>query len=447
MKSEKQYIDLYQAQRQLICDGSAAVMNAVRNRAMQTFAERGFPTLKDERYRYTDMAAAFAPDYGLNLGRVNIPVNPREVFRCDVPNLSTDLAYVVGDKPLFEKDIPYVASLRQACIDRPDLVAKYYNQSAALSPSLSERGLGGEAFLNTAFAQDGLFVYVPRGERMEHPLQVVNILRSPVNMMVNRRVLIVLEEGAEATLLMCDHAMDRVDFLTTQVIEVFCADRSRLDLYELEDTHTSCHRFSNLCMTVGSDCTVAHNSITLSGGLTRNTADVILRGERSEVTMNGCVVAAGQQHVDNNTLIDHQAPHCTSHELYKCVADDEAVSAFAGRILVRQEAQKTTSKETNNNLCAADTARIYTQPMLEIYADDVQCSHGSTVGVLDQQALFYMQQRGVSEAEARLLLKNAFVGQVIDQVRLEPLRDRLRHLVDKRFRGELNKCTGCALCK
>ncbi len=421
MKSEKQYIDLYQAQRQLICDGSAAVMNAVRDRAMQTFAERGFPTLKDERYRYTDIAAAFAPDYGLNLGRVNIPVNPREVFRCDVPNLSTDLAYVVGDKPLFEKDIPYVASLRQACIDRPDLVAKYYNQSAALSPSLSERGLRGEAFLNTAFAQDGLFVYVPRGERMEHPLQVVNILRSPVNMMVNRRVLIVLEEGAEATLLMCDHAMDRVDFLTTQVIEVFCADRSRLDLYELEETHTSCHRFSNLCMTLGSDCTVAHNSITLSGGLTRNTADVILRGERSEVTMNGCVVAAGQQHV--------------------------AVSAFAGRILVRQEAQKTTSKETNNNLCAADTARVYTQPMLEIYADDVQCSHGSTVGVLDQQALFYMQQRGVSEAEARLLLKNAFVGQVIDQVRLEPLRDRLRHLVDKRFRGELNKCTGCALCK
>ena len=442
-----QYIDLYASQRELICSGSAPVMNAVRDAAMQQFAAQGFPTLKEERYRYTDVAAAFAPDYGLNLSRVRIPVNPREVFRCDVPNLSTDLVYLVNDQPLLEKPIPYVSSLRQACIDHPDLVAKYYNKCASVTPSLSERGPGGEVLLNTAFAQDGLFVHVPRGERMNHPLQVINILRSPVDMMVNRRVLIVLEEGAEATLLLCDHAMDTVSFLTTQVIEVFCADRSRLDLYELEETHTSCRRFSNLQMTVGSDCVVSHNSITLYNGLTRNTADVALTGERSEITMNGCVVADKNQHVDNNTLIDHIAPSCTSRELYKCVADDEAVSAFAGRILVRKDAQKTSSKETNNNLCATDTARIYTQPMLEIYADDVQCSHGSTVGVLDQQALFYMQQRGIAEAEARLLLKNAFVGQVIEQVRLQPLRDRLHHLIDKRFRGELNKCTGCALCE
>lgn len=447
MNSERQYIDLYQQQCELLCRHSAPVMNTVRDAAMQQFAERGFPSLKDERYRYTDVAQAFAPDYGLNLSRVNIPVNPREVFRCDVPNLSTHMAYVVNDEPLFDKPIPYVSSLRQACLEQPDLVAKYYNQSAALSPSLWERGSGGEAFLNTAFAQDGLFVYVPRNERMERPLQVINILRSGVDMMVNRRVLIVLEEGAEATILLCDHAMDRVSFLTTQVIEVFCADRSRLDLYELEETHTQCRRFSNLQMQVGSDCVVSHNNITLYNGLTRNTADVTLLGPRSEVTLNGCVVADKNQHVDNNTLIDHQALSCTSHELYKCVADDTAVSAFAGRILVRKDAQKTSSKETNNNLCVTDTARVYTQPMLEIYADDVQCSHGSTVGVLDETALFYMQQRGIPADEARLLLKNAFVGQVISQIRLEPLRERLHYLVDKRFRGELNKCTGCALCK
>ena len=434
-----QYIDLFTQQRDLICRHSAPVMNAERDAAMEAFALQGFPTLKDERYRYTDVAAAFAPDYGVNLARVQFPVNPREVFRCDVPNLSTHLAYVVNDQPVFERPIPYVSSLRQACLDHPELVAQYYNKG----------GVEGKAALalNTAFAQDGLFIYVPKGQAMERPLQVVNILRSDVDMMVNRRVLIVLEEGADATILLCDHAMDRVSFLTTQVIEVFCADRSRLDLYELEETHTSCRRFSHLQMHVGSDCEVSHNSITLYNGLTRNTVDVVLDGQRSDVTLNGCVVADKNQHVDNNTLIDHRAPHCTSRELYKCVADDEAVSAFAGKILVHKEAQKTLSKETNANLCATPTARVYTQPMLEIYADDVQCSHGSTVGVLDQQALFYMQQRGISESEARLLLKFAFVGQVIDAVRLEPLRDRLHYLIEKRFRGELNRCTGCALCK
>jgi Fe-S cluster assembly protein SufD len=192
---------------------------------------------------------------------------------------------------------------------------------------------------------------------------------------------------------------------------------------------------------------VSHNNITLFNGETRNTTDVLLTGEHSEVTLNGCVVADKNQRVDNNTLIDHQVPHCTSNELFKYVVDDTAVGAFAGRILVRQEAQKTSSQETNANLCASPEARIYTQPMLEIYADDVKCSHGSTVGVLDQSALFYMQQRGIPMEEARMLLKFAFAGQVIDEVRLEPLRDRLHYLIEKRFRGELNKCTGCAMCK
>ena len=436
MNSEQQYIDLYVAQRDLICKHSAPVMNQVRDAAFEQFRKQGFPSLKEERFRYTDVAKAFAPDYGVNLNRVQVPINPREVFRCDVPNLSTHLAYVVNDQPVFERDIPYVSSLRQACIDSPELVAKYYNKAAT-----------GSALLNTAFAQDGLFVYVPRNQRMERTLQVVNILRSGVDMMVNRRVLIVLEEDAEATLLLCDHAMDRMSFLTTQVIEVFCADRSHLDLYELEETHTSCRRFSNLHIHVGSDCVVSHNSITLYNGLTRNTTDVVLDGERSEVTLNGCVVADKSQHVDNNTLVDHRAPSCTSRQLYKYVVDEQAVGAFAGKMLVRKEAQKTNSKETNANLCAASTARMYTQPMLEIYADDVQCSHGSTVGVLDEQALFYMQQRGISADEARMLLKFAFVGQVIDAIRLEPLRERLHYLIEKRFRGELNKCTGCALCK
>ena len=151
--------------------------------------------------------------------------------------------------------------------------------------------------------------------------------------------------------------------------------------------------------------------------------------------------------MDNNTLIDHQVPHCTSNELYKYVLDEEATGAFAGRVLVRKDAQKTISQETNQNLVATKKARMYTQPMLEIYTDDVKCAHGSTVGQLNDAAMFYMRQRGISEREAKLLLEFAFVNEVIDKMELEPLRDRLHYLVEKRFRGELNKCDGCKLCK
>jgi Fe-S cluster assembly protein SufD len=192
---------------------------------------------------------------------------------------------------------------------------------------------------------------------------------------------------------------------------------------------------------------VNHNVITLHNGVTRNRLDLRLSGEGAECFCNGCVIGDKGQHVDNNTLIDHRAPHCTSHELYKYVMGDQSVGAFAGRVLVRQGAQKTSSEEVNQNLCTSREARMYTQPMLEIYADDVKCAHGSTVGQLNDAALFYMRQRGISLEEAKVLLQNAFINEVIDKMQLEPLRDRLHYLVEKRFRGELNKCKGCQLCK
>ena len=168
-----------------------------------------------------------------------------------------------------------------------------------------------------------------------------------------------------------------------------------------------------------------HNVITLHNGITRNKLDLTFSGEGAECQCYGCVIADKQQHVDNNTLITHKVPHCTSNELYKYVLDDKAVGAFAGRVLVEHGAQKTSSQMTNQNLTATKEARMYTQPMLEIYADDVKCAHGSTVGQLNDAALFYMRQRGISLAEAKMLLQNAFINEVIDKMQLEPLRDRL----------------------
>lgn len=420
---------------------SCDLMNAGRDAAFEDYKRQGLPTRKVEQYKYTDAAKAFSHDYGLNLSRLAIPVNPQEAFKCDVPNLSTQLCFMENDELMAtESASPYVYSLKEFAKAHPELAAKHY-------ASIADTASDAITALNTALVQEGIVIYVPKNTQADKTIQVVNLLRSGVDMMVNRRVLIILEESASATVLFCDHAMDTVKFLTTQVVEVYCADNSRLDMYELEETHTNCKRFSNLYIKAGRDCNVSHNNITLFNGLTRNTTEVMLCGEGTELTLNGAVVADKNQHVDNNTLIDHKVPHCVSNQLYKYVIDEQAVGAFAGRILVEKDAQKTLSTETNANLCASDEARMYTQPMLEIYADDVKCAHGSTVGVLDSNALFYMQQRGIPLEEARMLLMFAFVGQVIDQVALEPLRDRLHYLVEKRFRGELNKCTGCALCK
>ena len=445
--AEQQYIDLYRECRDMIAEHSASLLNAPREQALADFERLGFPTQKEERYKYTDVAAAFAPDYGLNLQHIDIPIDPYQVFRCDVPNLSTSLYFVVNDR-FYDKALPkamlpegvLVMSLLEAAVKYPELIGKYYAKQARTHKD-------GINALNTMFCQDGLFIYVPKGIVVTRPIQIVNILRADVDLMVNRRVLIVVEEQAEACVLFCDHAIDDHQFLTTQISEVYIGENAHLELYELEETHVKNHRFANMYVDQQRSSSATIDSITLHNGLTRNRTDVTLSGEYAETNMYGCVIADKQQHVDNNTLIDHRVSNCQSNELYKYVLDDEAVGAFAGRVLVRENAQKTVSQETNANLCATDTARMYTQPMLEIYADDVKCSHGSTVGQLNEQALFYMRQRGIPEAEARMLLKFAFAGEVLDSIKMEPLRDRLHYLVEKRFRGELSKCEGCRLCK
>lgn len=447
MKSEQQYIDLFSACRAMLDGHGAGVLNARRAQAFADFERAGFPTSRQEDYKYTDAAKLFAPDYGLNLNRLDIPVNPYEVFKCDVPNMSTALYFVVNDA-FYDKALPkaqlpegvLLGSLRELSRRFPALVGKYYGR-------LADTSRDGVAAFNTAFAQDGFLLYVPKGVAVDKTIQLVNILRADVDFMVNRRVLVVLEEGAQAHLLVCDHAMDNVNFLSTQVVEVFVGRNAVLDLCELEETHNRTVRFSNLCVRQEAGSRVLLNGVTLHNGVTRNTVEVRLDGEGASVDLCGLVIADKGERADNHTFIDHRAPGCASSELFKYVLDDQAVGAFAGKVLVRPGAQRTDSRQVNRNLCATREARMYTQPQLEIYADDVKCSHGATVGQLDENALFYMRQRGVSLKEARLLLMFAFASEVTGRIRLDALRDRLHRLVEKRFRGEWDKCQGCAICK
>lgn len=447
MSAEKQYIDLFAQCEDLIGRHSTPVMNALRAQALADFERLGFPSTKGEDYKYTDVAKAFAPDYGLNINRVDIPLNPYDVFRCDVPNLSTSLYFVVNDA-FYDKELPkanlpegvFVGSLKMFAEQHPEVAARYYGQAA---PS-SHDGL---VALNTMLAQDGFVLYVPKNVAVERPIQLVNVFRSDVDTMANRRMLVIMEPHSEAKLLVCDHSIDEVKFLATQVVEIFAGEGAVFDYYDLEESSEATTRFASVHVKQEASSNVLVNGITLTNGLTRNNYYIDLNGEYAESTLCGMSILDKEQQMDAYSYITHAVPNCTSNELFKNVLNDQAVGVFSGRILVKEGAQKTAAFQTNRNLCATREAHMYSKPQLEIYADDVKCSHGMTTGQLDENALFYMQSRGIPRDEARMLLSVAFTADVIDHVRLEALRDRLHKLVEKRFRGELAKCAGCRICK
>ncbi len=404
MSALQSYIELYSAHRDSLTTRTPEVMNSVRDTAMDVVRRKGFPGREVEEYKYIDVEGALDGTY----------------------------RYAVTSSQISTKD-----AVVEVNNDR--LMAAHYAKTADMDDSLTA--------LNTAFANECLCIHVGRNQVLDKPIEVSDVLKGDGPQMEHKRLLVVLDENASATIVFRYVAKDKVKFLTTQVMEVVVGENARLDMYEIEETHTLCTRFNNVYVNMGRYASVKHNNITLFNGMTRNTIRVGLNGEYGEVTLNGCAMTDKKQVVDNNTLILHEAANCTSRELYKYVVDERSTGVFAGKVYVAEGAQKTVSEEVNQNICMSGDARMYTQPMLEIYADDVKCSHGSTVGKLDDASLFYMRQRGIPLEEVRMLLVQAFISQVVDMIPLAPLRDRLDSLVEKRLRGELDKCTGCALCK
>lgn len=447
MSALTQYIELYRDHRELVDGNSARVLNERRPEALKALENMTLPRKGSENYETTDLGAVLAPDYGVNIARVNIDVNPAASFHCGVPNMSSSLFMLVNDiyaapeaSRLALPEGVEVGSLRYFAINHPEITAGHYGKLAEIGNPI--------VALNTLLAQDGIVVYVRKGVKVEKPLQFVNILQNGAPLMAVRRLLFILEEDAEVKILSCDHTQNPdVDFLSLQTIEVFAGKNSRLDFYDLEESTEKTSRLSALYLRQEEGSNVLIDGITLYNGNTRNEYFCTFAGEHAELRLLGMGIEDRRRHLDTYSRIEHCVKHCHTNELFKYVVDDEAVGAFAGLIHVLPGADKTEAYQSNRNIVGCDSARMFSKPQLEIYADDVKCSHGSTVGQLNEQALFYMQQRGINLDEAKLLLKFAFVGQVIDSIALEALRNRLHYLVEKRFRGELGKCEGCKLRK
>lgn len=443
MNSKQQYIDLYREHIDAINSGCSAHMNLLRQQAAKVLQTNDLPAKGEEGYEKTDVNAMFTPDFGLNIMRMNLPADIASAWKCDVPNMSTLLGVVANDAFIpssgladrLPEGVSFM-SLRQAADKCPEIIGKYYGAAATVSdPAVA---------INTMLVQDGVLIHIKRGVKLAKPLQLVNIFSAPTSMMAARRVLVVMEEDSEAQILVCDHTQDgENNYLSSEVVELFMEKGSHLDYYNLEESSPRTARHSQLFARQQSRSSLMINTSTLTCGNTRSSFTIAIEGERCETRLAGMAIASDSMHVDNAVNLKHLAPECYSNQLFKYVADDQATCAFQGLIFVSPEAPFTDAFQTCRSILASPDARMHAKPQLEIYNDEVKCSHGATTGQLDGNALFYMRTRGIPEAQARTMLMQAFMADVIDTVKMEGLHDRLRHLVEKRFAGNEALCGDC----
>ena len=449
---ERNFISDFRQNLGVITKNDTASLVRLREEAISRFEETGFPKSSDEQWRFTDVSKIIG-----NSGRMVHPFTPpadinspvKEIFQCDVNQLDTyDVATINGwfphSIPQFQKlgSDSVIGSLAKAFSLYPEIIEQHYGKYALPdgNPFIS---------LNTAFAGDGIFALFPDGARPEKALQMVSLVsqaeESVFQQFIQPRNLIVIGKNAKVNLVLCDHTISPEASFSNVVTEIFLDEHAEVEITRLQNINNKGSMVSHLHIYQKAHSRLTTATITLNGGFTRNNQHVVLGGEGAECNVYGLYLMDRKQHVDNTTFIDHASPGTKSNELFKGILDEQANGVFRGRILVRKDAQKIDSYQKNNTLLLTDEAKINTMPQLEIYADDVKCSHGATVGYLGANELFYLRSRGICEREARIMLMNSFAREIIDNISIPALHDRITYLVGKRLRGELSHCATCVL--
>lgn len=435
----------YYDNKALLADKYPAFIQKIKAKAIEDFEKLGFPHSGMEEWKYTNLNESLQHEYNQLIDSADTNVDIDNIFQCDVEHLDTFTVtlhngwFVYKNAPITKLDNGVIiGSLAKAIELYPNVVEKHFAQYA-------EHETNGLNALNTAFAQDGVFIYVPNNVIVDIPLQIVNIINTDNNYLIQPRNLIVLGKNTKLTLVQCDHSLTHNQILGNSVNEVFVDENAEFDYYKMQNKGNRSAMITSTYIHQKNHSRISTNTLTLNGGIIRNNLNVDIQGEGCESNLFGIYLVDKHQHVDNHTFINHAKPNSTSNELYKGVLDEDAHAVFSGKVYVKQDAQKTQAFQSNKNILLTNTAVINTKPQLEIYADDVKCSHGATVGQLDANALFYLRARGIGEDCARMLLMAAFAEEVIQKIKIEALRDKMSDLVDRRLRGELSICDNCML--
>ena len=409
-------------------------LNKLRSEGMRAFAEMGFPTTKLEDWKYCNVA----PIAGIRFQAATYELNDR--IRKQVKEASyagtesTRLVFLNGH---YVEELSSVRSLPKGTTVTS--LAKALKQEGAVNTHMGRyAGHKTHPFvaLNTAFVRDGAFVEVPKGVVMEKPVEILYISTGGEEPWVaHPRNLVIAAQGSQVTLAETYVGLGEGVYFNNAVTEIVAEDNAHVNYVKLQSENQAAFHVATVLAYAARNAAVVTNSIQFGARLGREELTTVLDGEGAEGYLYGLYVTDGQQLIDNHTAIDHAQPHCSSREFYRGILDGKSTGVFNGKIVVRKDAQKTDSKQSDKNLLLSESATINTKPQLEIFADDVKCTHGATIGQIDPEAIFYLRSRGIRLEEARALLIEAFAAEIVDHVKFEPLREKLKAALLAKMRG------------
>ena len=407
-------------------DVDTAVHN-VRSEAIKTFEDKGFPTKRDEAWKYTSLNALLKHDYSVFPKQENA-LEYKEVKKYFIHDIDTyKIVFIDGKYSSHLSQTTHDGidvCLMSAALTKPKyrlMIENYFNKAA---------GKDGLSSLNTAFSQEGAYIHIPKNKVVEKPIQIIHFSTGTESaMMLQPRNLIVIDENSHVQIIERHQSLTDNQVLTNSVTEVFTNKRAIVDYYKIQNDKPSASLIDNTFIRQNRESHASVHTFSFGGQLTRNNLNFYQEGERIDSTLKGITIIGDRQHVDHNTLVHHQEPNCESHQDYKGIFGDKATGVFNGKVVVDKIAQKTNAFQANNNILLSDKASVNTKPQLEIFADDVKCSHGCTIGQLDEGAMFYMRSRGIPEKEAKGLLMFAFSNNVLDSVKIPEIKQRITKII------------------
>lgn len=403
------------------------LLSNLREEAIKIFEDEGFPTKKNEDWKYTALNKVIKEDFSVFANTEN-PIEYKDVQPYFIHDIdSYKIIFIDGKYASHLSQTTHEGidvCLMSAALSKPKyqaVIENYFNKIA------TKNGLNA---LNTAFCQEGAYIHIKKNKLAERPIQIIHFStgKEPA-LLLQPRNLIVVDENAQVQIIERHQSLTENPTLTNSVTEIFAAKRAIIDYYKVQNDKSEASLIDNTFIEQHQESNVAVHTFSFGGKLTRNNLNFYQKGERIDSTLKGVTIIGNKQHVDHNTLVHHIEPNCESHQDYKGIFGDSAVGVFNGKVVVEKEAQKTNAFQANNNLLVNDKATINTKPQLEIFADDVKCSHGCTIGQLDENAMFYLRARGIPAKEARALLMYAFANNVLESVKIPQLKKRINKLI------------------
>ncbi len=411
-------------------------VHGIRTKAIENFEKQGFPTKKNEEWKYTSLKPVLKHDYSV-LPEIESNIELKDVKKYFLHEIeSYKIVFVDGVYSSFLSDTTHEGAdicLLSAALKKPKykmIIDHYFDKITSKSDSLST--------LNTAFSIEGAFINIPKNTILEKPIQILNFSTgSEKEILLQPRNLVIVGQNSHVQIYERHQSLDNNVILTNCVLEIFAHKRAIVNYYKVQNDKENASIIDNTYVQQKQNSIVSINTFTFGGKLTRNNIEVFHEGEHITTNLNGITIIEGKQHVDNHTLIQHKFENCESHELYKGIYDDAATGVFNGKVIVDQKAQKTNAFQQNDNILIGDKASINAKPQLEIFADDVKCSHGCTIGQLDEKALFYLQSRGIPKKEAKALMLFAFGNDVVEKIKIPALKSRISKLIAEKLNVEL----------